>query len=473
MEDKTVYDILAADLFEVIECGCEEHKNDLEDLTKNLVHLCGWVRSNRDNGSVGFIDFNDGTSFRNIQIVYSSEQNEENTYLECKKMHRGAAIELVGRLVLTPENKQPFEIHVYDGKILADVADDYPLQKKFHTVEFLRSIAHLRVRSNLSSAIFKVRNSLSMAIHSFFQMNRFMYVHTPLITCNDAEGAGETFSVVTKDKDPAAFFGRPVVLTVTGQLHVEAFALAYRNVYTFGPTFRAEHSNTVRHASEFWMIEPEMSFADLNDNMNVIENCIRYCIGYVLDDCKDEMAFFNEHLDHDLIKRLEHVRDTNFKHITYTEAIKEIKKAIASGVKFDNPNIEWGDGLQSEHERYITEKVMKGPTFVTNYPKTMTAFYMRQNDDGKTVANCDLLVPYVGELVGGSQREERYDVLKARMEELGNLSGLEWYLELRKYGCPVHSGFGIGFDRFLMYLTGVNNIRDIQPFPRTSDPIKY
>lgn len=472
MDEKKIYGVYVCDIYEALECECEHHQDAKKELLENYLNIEGWVRSNRDNGSIGFLELNDGTSFRNIQIVYSKDHSDE-LYETYKAMKRGAAVSIIGSLVLTPNNKQPFEIQASDGDIVADVTEDYPLQKKFHSVEFLRSIAHLRVRSNLSTAIYRVRNALSMAIHSYFQMNEFMYVHTPLITCNDAEGAGETFSVVTKDKNPAAFFGKPVVLTVTGQLHVEAFALAYRNVYTFGPTFRAEHSNTTRHASEFWMIEPEMSFADLNDNMDVIEGCVKYCINYVLENCKDELNFFNTQIDKDLIKRLEHVKDSEFKRITYSEAMEHIQKAIHDGYDFENKDIKWGEGLQSEHERYLTEKVIGGPVFVTNYPKTMTAFYMRQNDDGKTVANCDLLVPYVGELVGGSQREERYDVLKARMEELGNLKGLEWYLELRKYGCPYHSGFGIGFDRLLMYVTGVNNIRDVQPFPRTSDPIKY
>ena len=472
MDEKKVYSVYVCDIYEALECECEHHQDARKELLDNYLNIEGWVRSNRDNGSIGFLELNDGTSFRNIQIVYSKEKSDE-LYETYKGMKRGAAVAITGSLVLTPNNKQPFEIHAFDGNVVADVSEDYPLQKKFHSVEFLRSIAHLRVRSNLSTAIYRVRNALSMAIHSYFQMNEFMYVHTPLITCNDAEGAGETFSVVTKDKNPAAFFGKPVVLTVTGQLHVEAFALAYRNVYTFGPTFRAEHSNTTRHASEFWMIEPEMSFADLNDNMDVIEGCVKYCINYVLENCRDELNFFTTQVDKDLIKRLEHVKDSEFKRITYTEAIEHIHTAIKNGYDFENKNIKWGEGLQSEHERYLTEKVIGGPVFVTNYPKNMTAFYMRQNDDGKTVANCDLLVPYVGELVGGSQREERYDVLKARMEELDNLKGLEWYLELRKYGCPYHSGFGIGFDRLLMYVTGVNNIRDVQPFPRTSDPIKY
>ena len=318
-----------------------------------------------------------------------------------------------------------------------------------------------------------MRNAMSMAIHEYFQQNGFLYIHTPIITGNDAEGAGETFSVVTSDKDPAAFFGKPVSLSVSGQLHVEAFALAFRDVYTFGPTFRAEHSNTTKHASEFWMIEPELSFADLEDDMECIEGCIKYCINYALENCKFELEFFNNFVDKGLIQRLEDVVNSDFKRMTYTEAIEELKYALEHGHKFDNNNIYWGMDLQSEHERYIAEQVVKGPVFLTDYPKEQKAFYMRLNDDGKTVAACDLLVPYVGELVGGSQREERYDLLKKRMEEVGNLTGLEWYLDLRKYGGCKHAGFGIGFDRLLMYVTGMQNIRDVQPFPRTSDPIKY
>ena len=454
---------------------CSNHDEEEEDYLKilkesNLV-LSGWVRTNRDNGSIGFIALNDGSCFNNIQLVYSSDKTKG--YEELSHIITGAAIEVTGRLVLTPEGKQPFEIHVEEWELLGQVDQDYPLQKKRHSLEFLRDIAHLRPRANMFNAVFRVRNSLSMAIHSFFQQNGFIYVHTPILTANDAEGAGETFNVVTKDKDPNAFFGKPVSLSVSGQLHVESFALAFRNVYTFGPTFRAEHSNTVRHASEFWMVEPEMAFCDLEGDMDCIEQCIKYCINYALDDCKDELAFFNQWVDNTLLDRLTAVRDSDFKRMTYTDAIEELKYAKEHGHKFDNENIFWGMDLQSEHERYLSEVVVKGPVFITDYPKEQKAFYMRLNDDGKTVAACDLLVPYVGELVGGSQREERYDLLKKKMEECGNLKGLEWYLDLRKYGGCKHAGFGIGFDRLLMYCTGMSNIRDVQPYPRTSDPIKY
>ena len=375
--------------------------------------------------------------------------------------------------MLTPEAKQPFEIRVMEFNVEGNVDSDYPLQKKAHSLEFLRDIAHLRPRANTFNAVFRVRNTLAMAIHEYFQNEGFMYVHTPIITGNDAEGAGSTFNVTTNDKDPNSFFGKPVSLTVSGQLHVEAFALAFRDVYTFGPTFRAEHSNTKRHASEFWMIEPELAFADLEDDMECIEGCLKYCIHKVLHECVDEIEFFNQRIDSTLKERLHAVVHSEFKRMTYTEAIEELTKAVASGAKFENPNIVWGMDLQSEHERYITEKVVKGPVFVTDYPKELKAFYMRANDDGKTVAACDLLVPTVGELVGGSQREERYDLLKERMEQCGCLKGLEWYLDLRRFGGCKHAGFGIGFDRLIMYCTGIENIRDCQPFPRTSDPIKY
>ena len=455
-------------------CCCHDHgdySEYLKEFLENELILQGWVRTNRDNGNIGFIALNDGSCFKNIQLVYNAE--EIANYKELTHMNTGSSIEVLGRLVLTPEGKQPFEIQVKEWRMLGAVDSEYPLQKKRHSMEFLREIAHLRPRSNTFNAVFRMRNAMSMAIHTFFQENGFMYVHTPIITGNDAEGAGETFNVVTKDKDPNAFFGKPVSLSVSGQLHVEAFALAFRNVYTFGPTFRAEHSNTVRHASEFWMIEPEMAFADLEDDMNTIEECLKYCIRVALSECRDEVEFFNQWVDNTLIERLTAVVDSDFQRMTYTNAIEELKYAIEHGHKFENNNIFWGMDLASEHERYLSEVVVKGPVFITDYPKEQKAFYMRLNDDGKTVAACDLLVPFVGELVGGSQREERYDLLKKRMEEIGNLEGLEWYLDLRKYGGCKHAGFGIGFDRLLMYVTGINNIRDVQPFPRTSDPIKY
>lgn len=462
--------VTVADLYMLVNSQDEEYKKILSSL--HDVFLEGWVRTNRDNGAVGFIALNDGTCFKNVQLVY--DEKNVSDYKSLSKVNTGAAIAVKGKLILTPQGKQPFEVNVDDFELVGEVADDYPLQKKAHSLEFLREIAHLRPRANTFNAVFRMRNAMSMAIHEFFQSEGFMYVHTPIITGNDAEGAGNTFGIYTNDKNPKTdFFGKEVALTVSGQLHVEPFALAFRDVYTFGPTFRAEHSNTTRHASEFWMIEPEIAFADLNDDMDCIEACIKHCIDVALHECPDEMDFFNNFIDKTLKDRLHHVLHSEFKRLTYTEAIEELKKAQQNGHKFENNNIFWGMDLQSEHERYITEQVIKGPVFVTDYPKEMKAFYMRQNDDGKTVAACDLLVPYVGELVGGSQREERYDVLKKRMEEVGCLKGLEWYLDTRKYGGCPHAGFGIGFDRLLMYVTGIQNIRDVQPFPRTSDKIKY
>ena len=461
--------VLIADLYALINSEDKENKEILASLKSVFVE--GWVRTNRDNGSIGFIALNDGSCFKNVQLVY--DENVQPDYKSLSHVNTGAALGVIGDLVLTPNMKQPFEIHVKEFEVEGEVAPDYPLQKKAHSLEFLRDIAHLRPRANTFNAVFRMRNAMAMAIHEYFQQNGFMYVHTPLITGNDAEGAGSTFNVTTNDKDPNSFFGKPVSLTVSGQLHVEAFALAFRDVYTFGPTFRAEHSNTVRHASEFWMIEPELAFADLNDDMDCIEGCIKHCIDVALHECPDEMEFFNNFIDKGLKERLHAVLHSEFKRMTYTQAIEELKKAVKNGHKFENPNIEWGMDLQSEHERFLTEQVVKGPVFLIDYPKEIKAFYMRLNDDGKTVAACDLLVPHVGELVGGSQREERYDILKKKMEEVGCLKGLEWYLDLRKYGGCKHAGFGIGFDRLLMYVTGINNIRDVQPFPRTSDPIKY
>ncbi len=434
------------------------------------VCLQGWVRTNRDNGTIGFIELNDGTSFANIQLVYSSDIAD---YEVCKALRTGCAVTVTGRLILTPEMKQPFEVHVVSMTLEGGVDESYPLQKKHHSFEFLRDYAHLRVRTNTFNAVFRVRNALTMALHQYFQENGFMYVHTPLITTNDGEGAGNVFDVVTHEtKDENSFYSQRVNLTVTGQLHVEPFALAFKRVYTFAPAFRAEHSNTVRHASEFWMIEPEIAFCDLAGNMDVIEGCIKYSIKALLEKCAPEIEFFNEQIDHELKARLEQVVNSDFKRITYTEAIDMLLKAKKEGHVFENPDIKWGMDLQSEHERYITEHVIKGPVFLTDYPKEIKAFYMRQNDDGKTVAACDLLVPGVGELVGGSQREERLEVLEAKMKEL-HIENLDWYLDTRRYGGCYHSGFGIGFDRLLMYVTGMNNIRDVQPYPRTSNTIKY
>ena len=440
------------------------HASRMEIDSIEYVQLQGWIRTNRCSGKLGFIELNDGTYFRNAQLVYTQDLKN---FAEVEKYPTGAAITVTGKLVLTPDGKQPFELQVTEAVLEGDCDRDYPLQKKRHSFEYMREIPHLRPRANSFYAIFRLRSVLSMAIHEFFQDQGFVYVHTPVITGNDAEGAGETFTVTTRDdaeyeKD---FFGKHASLTVSGQLHVEAFAMAFRDVYTFGPTFRAENSNTTRHASEFWMIEPEIAFADLEDDMNLIEDMIKYCINYCLENAPEEMKFFEKMIDKECIKRIMAVRDSEFKRMTYSEAIELLKKA---DVKFENNNIEWGMDLQSEHERYLCEKVVNGPVFLTDYPKDIKAFYMRLNDDNKTVAACDLLVPGVGELVGGSQREERYDVLEARMKEMGMESeSLQWYMDLRRFGGCKHAGFGLGFDRMLMYLSGMQNIRDVEPFPRT------
>ncbi len=451
----------------------ELYSLDGESLEKlGTVTIDGWVRNNRNSGKVGFIALHDGTCFKNVQIVYDADKP---FFEEASHFKMGSAIKIVGKIVLTPEMKQPFEIHATGATLLGDVADDYPLQKKKTSFEFLRDIAYLRPRTNTFDALFRVRSVLAMGVHTFFQDNGFVYVHTPEITANDAEGAGSVFSIITDSKeDPINdFFGRKASLTVSGQLHVEAFALAFKDVYTFGPTFRAEKSNTPRHASEFWMIEPELAFADLNDDMDCIESCIKFLIKWVMDKCPDEMDFFEKWIAPGTKEKLQKVLDTPFTKMEYTEGIKILQDAVKNGHKFENNNIEWGMDLQSEHERYLTEQYVKGPTFLINYPKEIKSFYMRENDDGKTVAAVDLLVPGEGEIVGGSQREERYDILKAKMDKLGNTKGLEWYLNLRKYGGCIHSGFGIGFDRLLMYITGIANIRDTEPYPRTSSALKY
>lgn len=435
------------------------------------VVLQGWVRTNRDNGSIGFIEFNDGSSFNNLQIVYSKESVDD--FDKITKIGTGTTIEVEGLLIETPDGKQPFELQLDNLTILGEVDSSYPLQKKRHSFEFLREIAHLRPRANTFNALYRVRSELAFAIHKFFHEKDFLYIHTPIFTGNDAEGAGQTFSVVTDDKNPNDFFGKKVILTVTGQLHVEAFAMSHRSVYTFGPTFRAERSNTKTHAAEFWMVEPEVAFADLKDIMELIEECIKYCIEYVLDHAADEMQFFNNFIDKSLHERLTKIINSTFARITYTEAIGILENAVKNGVDFANKNIVWGMDLQTEHERYITDVHIKGPVFVTDYPKEIKAFYMRINEDGKTVGACDLLVPTVGELVGGSQREERVEVLLEKMKEAGNAEELDWYLDLRRYGGCVHSGFGIGFDRLLMYVTGMQNIRDVQPFARTSGSILF
>lgn len=437
------------------------------------VRVSGWVRTVRSSKAFGFIELNDGTFFKNLQIVF--DEKLEN-FKEVEKLPISSSITVEGRLVETPGAKQPFEVQATNIIIEGMSSSDYPLQKKRHTFEYLRTIAHLRPRSNTFSAVFRVRSVAAFAIHKFFQERGFVYVNTPIITGSDCEGAGEMFRVTTLDlnniprKEDGSidfsedFFGREANLTVSGQLEAEIFALAYKKVYTFGPTFRAENSNTARHASEFWMIEPEMAFADLNDYMDTAEDMVKYIISYVLENAPEEMEFFNNFIDNTLFDRLNNVLNSEFARITYTEAIDLLKK---SGKEFQYP-VEWGCDLQTEHERYITEEIFKKPVFVTNYPKDIKAFYMRLNDDGKTVAAADLLVPGVGEIIGGSQREERYDVLVRRIEELGmRKEDYWWYLELRKYGETKHAGYGLGFERMIMYLTGMGNIRDVIPFPRT------
>jgi asparaginyl-tRNA synthetase len=443
------------------------------------ITIRGWVRTNRGSNKFGFIEINDGSFFKSLQVVY--EADTLDNYMEISKVPIAAALKVTGRLVLTPEARQPFEIKASEIVIEADSDPDYPLQKKRHSMEYLREIAHLRPRSNTFAAVFRVRSLVAYAIHRFFQEHNFVYVHTPIITESDAEGAGEMFQVTTLDLDNLPlkdgkvdysqdFFGKPTSLTVSGQLEAEIFALAFRNVYTFGPTFRAENSNTQRHASEFWMIEPEMAFTDLEGNMEVAEAMIKYIINYVLENAPEEMEFFNRFIDKGVLERLQNIVNSDFGRVTYTEAVDILKK---SGEKFQYP-VEWGIDLQTEHERYLTEKVYKKPVFVTDYPKDIKAFYMRMNDDGKTVAACDLLVPGVGEIIGGSQREERLDVLENRMDELGlNKKDYWWYLELRKYGGVKHAGYGLGFERIIMYITGMSNIRDVLPFPRTPKTAEF
>lgn len=434
----------------------------------------GWIRNNRNSKKFGFIELNDGSFFKPVQVVYEAEDLEN--YEEIAKAHLASGLMVKGFFRLTPEAKQPFEIKATEIVIEAASAPDYPLQNKRHSMEFMREIGHLRPRSNTFSAVFRVRSIVAYAIHKFFQERGFVYVHAPLITGSDAEGAGEMFQVTTLDqKNPPLtedgeidysqdFFGKETNLTVSGQLEAEAFALAFRKVYTFGPTFRAENSNTARHASEFWMIEPEIAFADLSDDMDVAEDMVKYIINYTLENAPEEMEFFNKFIDKGLLDRLHHIVNSDFDRVTYTEAVEILKKADR---KFEYP-VEWGIDLQTEHERYLTEEVFKKPIFVIDYPKDIKAFYMRLNDDGKTVAACDMLVPGVGEIIGGSQREERMDVLTRRMEELGmGGSSYDWYLDLRKYGGVKHAGYGLGFERMIMYLTGMSNIRDVIPFPRT------
>ena len=437
------------------------------------VTIGGWVRSNRNSKNFGFIVVNDGTFFEPIQVVYG---NGLDNYDEVGKINVGAAIIVRGTLVLTPDAKQPFEIQAAEVTVEGESTPDYPLQKKRHTFEYLRTISHLRPRTNTFEAVFRVRSLCAYAIHKFFQERDFVYVHTPLITGSDCEGAGEMFQVTTLDLNNLPmtedgkvdfskdFFNKPTNLTVSGQLNGETYAMAFKNIYTFGPTFRAENSNTTRHAAEFWMIEPEIAFADLEDDMMLAESMLKYVINYVLENAPEEMAFFNNFVDKGLLDRLRNVVENDFARVTYTEAIDILSK---HNDKFDY-KVSWGCDLQTEHERYLTEQIYKRPVFVTDYPKEIKAFYMKLNDDGKTVAAVDCLVPGIGEIIGGSQREDDYDKLLARINELGlSEDDYKFYLDLRKYGSARHAGFGLGFERCVMYLTGMGNIRDVIPFPRT------
>ena len=449
----------------------ELHHN-YKDYDGKVVTIGGWVRSIRDSKTFGFMVVNDGTFFEPVQVVYADKLDNFETIC---KLNVGAAVIVTGEVKVTPEMKQPFEIHAQEVVIEGESTPDYPLQKKRHSFEYLRTISHLRPRTNTFQAVFRVRSLTAYAIHKFFQERDFVYVHTPLITGSDCEGAGEMFQVTTMDlndvpkKDGAVdfsqdFFGKPTNLTVSGQLNGETYAMAFKNIYTFGPTFRAENSNTTRHAAEFWMIEPEIAFADLKDNMMLAESMLKYVISYVLENAPEEMAFFNQFVDKGLIERLEHVVNSDFGCITYTDAIAELEK---HNDEFDY-KVFWGCDLQTEHERYLTEKIFKRPVFVTDYPKEIKAFYMKLNEDGKTVAAMDCLVPGIGEIIGGSQREDDYEILRNRMAECGlNEEDYGFYLDLRKYGSARHAGFGLGFERCVMYLTGMGNIRDVIPFPRT------
>ncbi|WP_288778246.1 asparagine--tRNA ligase [uncultured Sneathia sp.] len=449
----------------------------LKDIDKYLdkeVTLSGWIKKNRDQKNFGFIEFNDGTSFKGIQVVYDEKISN---FDEIAKLNIYSSIKVTGKVVKSIGKGQAYEISASNISVYNACDENYPLQNKRHSVEFLRTIAHLRPRTNTFNAVFKVRSLLSYAIHKFFQERGFVYVQTPLITGTDAEGAGEMFQVTTLDLENLKkldykddFFGKPAYLTVTGQLHVEAFASAFKNTYTFGPTFRAEESNTKKHAAEFWMVEPEIAFADLNVLLEVIEDMMKYIIGYVLENAKDEMEFFNTFVHKGLLDRLNNILENGFARVTYTEAIE---KLIASKHTFEE-KVVWGMDLGTEHERYLAEQIFKRPVFVTDYPKDIKAFYMKLNEDAKTVRAVDLLAPGIGEIVGGSQREEDYDKLVKIMKGKGlNIDNYEWYLDLRKYGSVPHSGFGLGFERMLMYVTGVENIRDVLPFPRTNKSLEY
>lgn len=446
-----------------------------ENYSEGIVTVCGWIRTNRDSKVLGFMEINDGSCFKGVQVVFEKEKLDN--FSEVAKYNVGAAVIVEGNLILTPEAKQPFEINATKVTLEGASAPEYPLQKKRHSLEYLRTIAHLRPRTNIYSASFRVRSVAAQAIHRFFEQEGFIYAHTPLISCSDCEGAGEMFRVTTLDMENPPrtedgdidysedFFGKSAFLTVSGQLQGEIMAQAFGKIYTFGPTFRAEKSYTQRHAAEFWMIEPEIAFADLNDDMRLAEDMIKFVIKYVMQHCKQDIEFLNQFVDKGLIERLTAVANADFARVTYTEAVKLLEE--------HNDEFEfkayWGCDLQTEHERYLTEQIFKKPVFVTDYPKEIKAFYMRLNDDGKTVAACDLLVMGIGEIVGGSQREERYDVLLDRIRELGlSEEDYWWYLDLRKYGGTKHAGFGLGFERLVMYLTGISNIRDVLPFPRTT-----
>lgn len=454
---------------------------DIRELYRNRenyvgkeVTVGGWLRSNRDSKTFGFIVINDGTYFETLQVVYSDSLSN---FEELTKLNVGSAIVVRGTIVATPNAKQPFEMQALEAMVEGVSGTEYPLQKKRHSFEFLRTIPHLRARTNTFQAVFRVRSLIAYAIHTFFQERGFVYVHTPIITGSDCEGAGEMFQVTTLDLKNVPktedgevdysqdFFGKPTNLTVSGQLNLETYAFAFKNVYTFGPTFRAENSNTTRHAAEFWMIEPEMAFADLKDDMVLAESMLKHVIRYVLENAPAEMEFFNQFVDKGLIERLQHVLNSDFGHVTYTEAIKILEQ---HNDEFDY-KVHWGCDLQTEHERYLTEKEFKRPVFVTDYPKEIKAFYMKLNEDGKTVAAMDCLVPGIGEIIGGSQREDKLEILEKRMDELGlHKEDYDFYLDLRRYGSVSHAGFGLGFERCVMYLTGMGNIRDVLPFPRTT-----
>lgn len=451
-----------------------------KDYVGKKISVCGWIRQIRDSKKLGFIELNDGSFFKCIQVIF--EEDKISNFKDVAKLSISSSILVKGDLVETPDGKQPFEIHAKEIEILGVSDLDYPIQNKRHTFEYLRTVAHLRPRTNTFMAVFRVRSLVAYAIHKFFQEQGFVYVHTPLITGSDCEGAGEMFRVTTLDLDNVPkteqgevdytqdFFGKSVNLTVSGQLNGEMFATAFGNIYTFGPTFRAENSNTPRHAAEFWMIEPEMAFADLSDNMDVAEAMVKYIIKFVMENAPEEMEFFNKFIEPGLIDRLENVVNNEFERITYTKAI-ELLTPYKDQFKYP---VEWEAGLQTEHERFITEKIYKKPVFVTDYPAGVKAFYMKQNPDGKTVAAVDLLVPGVGEIIGGSQREENYEVLINKIKEQGmNEETYKAYLDTRKYGTVVHSGFGLGFERMVMYLTGMSNIRDVIPFPRTTGSAEF